>query len=373
MNLSPTLLYIRGIAIRIHITFVFLVCYVLWVWQIHGIEGMLFGIVLTLMLFISVIFHELGHTLVAKSVGIPVKEIMLLPIGGVAFLTSLPKRPWHDLLIAAAGPLTNLLLLALLSIVVTPHQAIYATHAFMMPKETTIPSLQLGLEALFTSNLMLVIFNLLPALPLDGGRIVRTIIVMFVGERHGSMYSAYIGHTVAIVLVITSFMSLDYVLLCIAYFVIRSGEDDRADTRARTLLDTQRVDMAYNRDAIVLAPNTQLSTVVECILTSYQPDYAVVQAKKLLGVITREDVLHALEESTTDEYVTAFMQRDVLHVAHTATLDDVRNQLVAHQSHVAAVFRSDEYLGLVSLTDIEEAMLVIESVQTHQFLRAAAR
>ena len=373
MNLSPTLLSIRGVAIKIHITFVLLIGYVLWVWRSHGIEGMRFGVIMVLLLFVCVILHEIGHVLAAKSVGIPVKEILLLPIGGVAFLTSLPKRPWHDLLIAAAGPVTNLLMLAVLSIVVTPHQAMFATHAFMLPDTTTTPSLQLGLEALFTSNLMLVLFNVLPAFPLDGGRIVRTIIVMVVGERHGSVYSAYIRRIVALTLLISGFVSQDIVQLCIAYFISQSDEHDRADTRARTLLDTQRVDMAYNRNAIVLAPNARLSMVVEHILTSYQPDYAVVQANKLLGVITREDVLRALEASTTDEYVAAFMRRDVLHVAHTATLDDVRSQLITHHSHVAAVFRSGEYLGLVSLTDIEEAMLVIESVQNHQFLRAAAR
>jgi predicted transcriptional regulator len=184
------------------------------------------------------------------------------------------------------------------------------------------------------------------------------------------VYSAYIGHVIAIILLITGFMSSDFVFLFIAYFIFRSGEDDRADTRARTLLDTQRVDMAYNRNAIVLAPNAQLSTVVDYILTSYQPDYAVVQGNNLLGVITRDDVLKALETSTTDEYVTAFMQRNVMQVAHTSTLAEVRIAINEQQSHVAAVFREHEYLGLVSLTDIEEAMLVIESVQNHQFLRS---
>ncbi|MCE2851404.1 MAG: site-2 protease family protein [Roseiflexaceae bacterium] len=370
MNLSPTLLHIRGIAIKIHITFVFLICYVLWIWRNHGSEGMLFGVILTLLLFVCVTLHELGHALAARSVGIPVNEILLLPIGGVAFLTSIPKRPWHDLWIAAAGPLTNVLILVLLLTVVTPDQAMYATHVFMLPDESTVPSLQLGLEALYTSNMMLVLFNLLPALPLDGGRIVRATIIMFVGERRGSVYSAYIGHVIAIILLITGFMSSDFVFLFIAYFIFRSGEDDRADTRARTLLDTQRVDMAYNRNAIVLAPNAQLSTVVDYILTSYQPDYAVVQGNNLLGVITRDDVLKALETSTTDEYVTAFMQRNVMQVAHTSTLAEVRIAINEQQSHVAAVFREHEYLGLVSLTDIEEAMLVIESVQNHQFLRS---
>lgn len=156
----------------------------------------------------------------------------------------------------------------------------------------------------------------------------------------------------------------------IAYIIFRSGEHDRNTTRARTLLDTKRVDMAYNRNAIVLAPNARISTVVDHILTSYQPDFAVLQGNILLGIVTRDDVLTALEQSTQDEYVTAIMQREVTKVAHTATLDEVRIKLQSQDSDVAAVFRNEEYLGLVSIADIEEAMLVIESVQNHHFLRA---
>lgn len=370
MNLAPTLFHIRGIAIKMHITFLILIGYDVWIWRNNGIEGIVFGVLLTLLLFVCVTFHELGHALAAKSVGIEVNEILLLPFGGVAFLNGLPKRPWHDIWIAAAGPLANIIILAILSLMVDFTTIDYGVNAFMIPTDTTVPSVSLALTALFASNMMLVIFNLLPALPLDGGRIIRAVLIMIVGERRGSVYTAFVGHAIALVMAYIGIMSGSVMLPFIAYIIFRSGEHDRNSTRARTLLDTKRVDMAYNRNAIVLAPNARISTVVDHILTSYQPDFAILQGNTLLGIVTRNDVIAALEQSTQDEYVTAIMQREFIRVSHTATLDDVRTKLQSQNSEVAAVYRNDEYLGLVSITDIDEAMLVIESVQNHHFLRA---
>lgn len=370
MNLSPTLFTIRGIAIKVHITFLLLIAYDVWVWREQGITGMLFGVTLTILLFVCVTLHELGHAMAARSVGVPVSEILLLPIGGLAFLGNLPRRPWHDLWIAVAGPLVNVVISAILAFVVRPDASTYNVNVFMVPDATTVPSLQLALQALFTANVMLVIFNLLPALPLDGGRIIRSLLSMLIGERRGSVVAAFVGQSVAVVMAIIGIMSGDFMLPFVAYFIFKSAEHDRVDTRARTLLDTQRVDMAYNRNAIVLAPNARLSTVVEHILTSYQPDFAVTQGDRLLGIVTRNDLMRALEHSTQDEYVTAIMQRDVVKVDYTLTLDEVRTRIQSQGSDVAAVFRGEQFLGLVSLLDIEEAMLVIESVQNHHFLRA---
>lgn len=372
MNLSPTLLTFRGIAIKVHLTFLLLITYDVWMWRNHGIIGMLFGVLMTVLLFVCVTLHELGHAFAAKSVGIRVSEILLLPIGGVAFLTSLPRRPWHDFWIAIAGPLVNVVITAVLALVVDADTQTFNINVFMSPNDATVPSLQLALRALYTANLMLVVFNLLPALPLDGGRIVRSLLSMIVGERNGSNYAALVGQGVAIIMAILGIISGDYMLPFVAYFIFKSAEHDRVDTRARTLLDTQRVEMAYNRNAIVLAPNARLSTVVEHILTSYQPDFAVTQGNRLLGIVTRNDLLRALEESHHDEYVTSIMQRDVIRVAYSMSLDDVRTTIQQHAGDVAAVFRNEEFLGLVSLTDIEEAMLVIESVQNHHFLRATS-
>lgn len=266
----------------------------------------------------------------------------------------------------------NVLITAVLWLVVRADAQMFDENAFMIPDATTIPSLSLALNSLFTANLMLVCFNLLPALPLDGGRMLRALLSMVVGERQGSTAAALIGRFIAITMAVIGFFSGYFMLLFVAYFIFIHSTNDQEDTRARTLLDTQRVEMAYNRHAIVLAPNAQLSTVVEHILTSYQPDFAVTQGNRLLGIVTRNDLVRALEESHKDEYVTAIMQRNVIRVEHTMTLDDVRSTIQSNAGDVAAVYRNEEFLGLVSLTDIEEAMVVIESVQNHHFLRATS-
>ncbi len=367
MNWSPTILRIGDIAIKMHVSFLLLIGFEAWRWREQGVTGMLFGVGLILLLFVCVVLHELGHALAAKSVGIPVREILLLPIGGLAFLTRLPRKPLHELWIAVAGPLVNVVII----IALLPF-AIGESLTYVLPGPEVTPSVNATISALFTANVMLVLFNMLPAFPLDGGRILRALLALFAGERTATNIATLIGQAVAVIIGVLGVLSGNFLMVLTAAFIFLSAGNEKAETRTRTMLETKMVGDAYNRHALTLTPADRTSRVVDLILTSYQPDFAVMQGNQLLGIVTREDVLNSLSQEPNDVYVASIMQRNVLRVPHSMTLDEVRNIIAANEGQVAAVYHDQEYLGLISLTDIAEALAVIDYVERQKQLTSSS-
>ncbi len=368
MNWSPTIVRVGEIAIKMHVSFLLLIGFEAWRWREQGVIGMLFGVGLIVLLFVCVVLHELGHALAARSVGIPVREILLLPIGGLAFLTRLPRKPLHELWIAIAGPLVNVGILIALAPFVMGQSLSY-----VMPGPDVLPSLDAALNALFTANMMLVLFNMLPAFPLDGGRVLRALLALFSSERTATNVATLIGQGVAVIIGVIGVLSGNVLMVLTAAFIFLSAGSEKAETRTRTMLETKLVGDAYNRHALTLSPADRASRVVDLILTSYQPDFAVMQGNQLLGIVTREDVMLTLAQEPNDVYVAGIMQRDILRVPHTMTLDEVRNVISANDTQVAAVYRDQEYLGLISLTDIAEALAVIDYVDRQKQLPQPSR
>jgi Zn-dependent protease/predicted transcriptional regulator len=322
-------------------------------------------------LFICVVLHELGHSLVAKAFGVPVRYITLLPIGGVSQMEKNPKTPGHELLIAAAGPLVNVLIAGFLFLTTDAAATLQKTPAADLAKTMT-PGLPTALLWLFMANLFLAAFNLVPAFPMDGGRIFRAILAMFIGFGRATRIAASVGQLLAMGLGLFGLLSGNFLLALVAVFIFLGAGQERAEERARVVLGTTRVGDAYNKNAITLTPGTQVSQVVDHILTSYQPDFAVMQGTKLLGVVSREDILRSLATELADSYVTGIMHRDVLSVDAGLTLEEVRERMGAEGKRLAAVFRGDAYLGLVSQEDLAEALLVIGFSKSQEARRKAA-
>jgi len=372
MNWSPIIFRVNNIAIKMHVTFLLLLGYEAWIWRSYGYTGMLFGMGMTLLLVSCVVLHELGHALAAGSVGIAVHEILLLPIGGVAYLSRRARKPSHELWIVIAGPLVNVAIALLLLPFVTTNQLEAGMAIIALPGPDAIPSWNVAISSLFVFNVMLVLFNMLPAFPLDGGRILRALLAMITSDRQATNIAKLIGQSAAVLIGLFGILNGNVMLPLTAVLIFMSAGYEQSETQARTMLETRRVGDAYNRNAITLSPVDRTSRVVDYILTSYQPDFAVVHGNKLLGIVTRENVMHALESDPRDVYVTSIMQRDVIKVAHTLTLDEVRTAIsMADNGEVAAVYRGEEFLGLVSLTDIVEALAVIDYVSRQKTLQSS--
>lgn len=354
-----------GIDLKVHVTFLFVLA--LWASQgaARGVGGMLLSVATILSLFACVLLHELGHSVAAIRFGIPVREIILLPIGGVAMLSKSPGKARHELLIAAAGPAVNVVILAVLVPVllfVTGGGAGLQQLVHQFGRGQAAAAAGPGTVLLFhlvAANVMLILFNLIPAFPLDGGRMLRALLWMRLPLPRATRIAATIGQVFALAFGVWALVTGNWMLGFIALFVFLGAGAETAAAQSGTVLATRRVGDAYNKFALSLSLDDRVSRVIDYILTSYQPDFAVLHRGKLQGVVTRDDVLRWLSANDYDVYVTEIMHEDVLRVDAKQSLDDVIEQLQAADRRVAAVFDGDTYLGLVSAEDIAEAQLVL--------------
>jgi len=372
MKTSFRIARIAGIDLNVHVTFGLIVLLGAIDWGSRfGANGALFGALLMIVLFACVVLHELGHALVAKAFGIGVRDITLLPIGGVSRMEKNPDTPVHELVIAAAGPVVSLALAAGLWAVTGVASSLGKLDPAAILKSMT-PGSETALLWLLFANLFLAVFNLIPAFPMDGGRMLRAVLAMFMGFGAATRVAASIGQFFAMLLGLFGLLSGNFLLALVALFIFMGASQERAEETARVVLGTTHVGDAYNKNAITLQPGAAVSQVVDHILTSYQPDFAVMQGTKLLGVVSREDILKSLAREMGDVYVTGIMNRDPVRVEADMPLDDVRRHLAERGQRLAAVYRGEAFLGLVSAEDIAEALLVISFSKAQEARRKAA-
>lgn len=362
MNWSFRFARVAGIDIKVHITFLIIVFWGAAQFGRYGVRGMLFGTALILLLFACVLAHELGHSLVAQRFGIAVKQIILLPIGGVAMLTRMPEKPSQELWVALAGPLVNVVIAAALLLGVGANVALGRLDPESLLRVSSEPSGTMMLIWLLNANIVLVLFNMIPAFPLDGGRVLRAILAMNMSRTRATRVAAGVGQLLAVVLGIVGLMSGHILLAIIALFIFFGAGAEQAEGAARSILSGRRVGDAYNRHALTLAPHDTLSTVVHHILTSYQPDFAVTNGRSVLGIVTREDVVRALAADGRDQPVTSIMHPEPLRVGAHETLERVREMMAEQNARVAAVYDGPAYLGLVSNEDIGEAYALLRFI-----------
>ncbi len=359
MNWSLRLATVRGITLKVHVTFAFIVFVAAANWAALGPVGIAFGVALVLLLFACVTLHEFGHALAAQYFGIPVKEIVLLPIGGIAFLGRATRRPLEELVIAAAGPAVNIVIVAVLAPVawLVSDGRLDLTPALLRPDGAT-PSLSEAVQWLVGANIGLVLFNMIPAFPLDGGRILRGLLGLLTDWSRATRWATATGQLLAMGMGGWGLLTGQLMLVLLSAMIFFAASSTAAEERGYTVLSSHRVGDACNRHALVLSEHERVSTVINYILTSYQPDFAVVRGAQLLGVVRRAQVVQSLALQSGDPAVASIMA-PVPHVDARRSLADVRQAMAEQGSPVVAVFDRAVFIGLVSVEDIAEAETVL--------------
>ena len=226
MRWSLKIASISGIEVRIHLTFLL---FLAWIWlsryRAGGTPGAIQGVLFILALFGCVLLHEFGHAFAARGFGITTPDITLLPIGGVARLSRIPDKPWEELLVAIAGPLVNVVIAATLIFV------LHASVALDQITDLESPRAEF-LGTLAYVNVMLVLFNLIPAFPMDGGRILRALLAMTMPYVRATQIAAWIGQALAIVFGILGFF-VNPLLVFIAFFIFAGAQQEAAMARFR--------------------------------------------------------------------------------------------------------------------------------------------
>jgi Zn-dependent protease/predicted transcriptional regulator len=388
MGTSLTIFRFRGISVRVHWSFLLILAYGAFAYSAAAstpLLGAIYGVITIVLLFACVTLHEFGHALVARHYGIGVRDITLLPIGGVANLQRLPENPGQELLIAIAGPLVNFAL-ALLLLPFTLLAIGWEMRAGSMQpgfmqilQNLQTPGFGNLLLYLFATNILLGAFNLLPAFPMDGGRILRALLAMALNYVQATRIAVLVGRMMAVLLAMWGIFLWTVggggiILLLIAFFVYVGGGAEREAVESRAVLRHHQASEALPTDAVNLYASEELSRAVDLIMNSYQTDFAVFDlGGSFIGVLTRARLIHALREQGPDARVVDVMlpAAEIPVCAPDTSLADVWEKMTTSGKRVAAVFEGHKFLGLITLDDIAEVLHVLAAAMQGQGRRAA--
>jgi Zn-dependent protease len=375
MGTSVTLVRLFGIDMRVHWSFLLIVAYYAFIYSGAGANPLLgaaYGVVMILLLFFCVTLHELGHALVAKYYNINVPHITLLPIGGVASLERMPDKPGQEFLIAIAGPLVNIVLAAILApfagyaIVSAVEAGQLSTNPAAIWRFAITPGLGNLVVNLAVTNVLLAVFNLLPAFPMDGGRILRALLAMGTSYVQATRIAVIVGRLMAVLFAFWGIMGGGIFLLLIAFFVYVGGGAELEAVESRAVLKNIPAERALTPSAVSLYSSERLNRAVDLIMTSYQTDYPVLDLSgRFVGVLTRPRLVQALKEVGPDaRIVDVMIPADKVPVAPPREmLDKLWEKMAQGGSRVVAVKDGHNLLGLITLDDISEIFAVVGAHQ----------
>jgi Zn-dependent protease/predicted transcriptional regulator len=343
---------IAGIGIYVHATFLLLLGWVAFSYYLAGqsIAMIVNGVAFMLALFGIVVLHELGHALTAKRFGIQTRDITLLPVGGVARLERMPDDPKQELWVALAGPAVNVVLAAVLFV------ALWLTSG---PPSLSNLSMVSGnfWEKLLWVNVSLAAFNLLPAFPMDGGRVLRALLAMRMDYVRATQIAAHVGQGMALLF---GFIGLFYnpFLVFIALFVWMGASQEASMVQMKSALGGIPIQAAMIKDFRTLAPSDTLERAVEHILAGFQQDFPVVEQERVVGVLTRNDLLKALSQRGTNGRVEDAMQRQFETADPNEMLETVFVRLQARGCHSLPLVRNGRLAGILTTDNIGEFLMV---------------
>src|SRR5215203_2685642 len=350
-----------GIDVRVHWTFLLLLAFFAFIgYQDSGsLAGALTPIAMIVALFLCVLLHEFGHSLVAQRLGIEIHSITLLPIGGVSNLESLPEKPADEVKITLAGPLVN--------VVLAP---IFFGVGLLLGAEPRVPAdLFTGIGSvgqfffyLGYVNVVLAVFNLLPAFPLDGGRILRALLSTRLGALRATEISSRVGHVFAITFFLIGLLGGNFLLALVGVFIYfgASGEAQMVRQREQTRgLSVSEV-MGTKPRTETVTPSHTFGQVLDSVIHGYQEDFPVVDEEgKLVGMLTRDEIMRAAHSPKRYSSVRDLMKTNVPTISSKADLFEAALPIL-QQSGLRAVpvTENGELVGMLTIEDVGNASLL---------------
>ncbi len=344
---------VKGTVIRIHLTFLL---FLVWIGVSHYAQGgqraAVEGVLFISLLFACVLLHEFGHVFAARRYGVQTPDITLLPIGGVARLERIPEKPAEELVVALAGPAVNVAIAALLFLVLG---GLPSMEGGMQVQNSGVGML----ERLAWVNISLVLFNLVPAFPMDGGRVLRALLAYRLGYARGTRIAAGVGQAVAFALGLAGLFG-NPLLIFIALFVYMGAASEASAAQMRDASRGMIASDAAETRFQGLPPTATVEDAVEGLLRGSQHDFPVVDgAGRLRGVVTRDDMIRALRERGPEAPVLEVMRRDVPVVHHRQPLDEaLRTMREGGHPAVGIVDADGKLVGLITPENVGELMMV---------------
>jgi Zn-dependent protease len=347
-----------GIDVFVHATFLLLIG---WVGYSHWLESESWakvaeGILFILALFLCVVLHEYGHALTARKYGIKTRDITLYPIGGVARLERMPEKPIEELWVALMGPAVNVVIAALI------FTYLFVTNGLVPLTDLTVASGSF-LGRLMAVNVSLVLFNLIPAFPMDGGRVLRALLAMRMDYVRATQVAATIGQGLAFILGLIGLFNNPF-LLFIAFFVWIGASQEAGMVQMKNTISGIPVTNAMQTRFEILSPSDRLDRVVKLILAGSQQDFPVVEDGQFIGVLTRDDFIRALSEQGQEIPVIDVIKRNVPSVDSHEMVETALMRLQESGAKTLPVMHGGRFVGLVTSENITEFLMIRSALRT---------
>jgi Zn-dependent protease/predicted transcriptional regulator len=341
-----------GIDVFMHVTFILLVGWIaLMHWrQEQSVAAVATGVAFILAVFLCVVLHEFGHALMARRYGIRTKDIVLLPIGGMARLENMPAKPVQELWVALAGPAVNVVIAAALFL------WLKLTVSFEPMQNLTVTTGPF-LERIMAINILMVAFNMIPAFPMDGGRVLRAVLATRVEYERATRIAASVGQGMAVLFGIVGLFYNPF-LLFIALFVWIGAAQESGVAQFKAAVGGTTVRQAMISDFKVLNADDSLNRAVELTLAGSQKDFPVVNKGNLEGVLTQTDMLRALARKDDRQTVASAIRRDFATVDDLDMLESAFAKLNGCDCHTLPVTHEGKLVGLLTMDNLGEYMRI---------------
>ncbi len=350
--------HLFGSELRVHATFFLLLA---WIgvagWMDGGALGAAISLLYVLILFACVIAHEFGHALTARRFGIHTPDVTLLPIGGLARLERMPEKPGQEVLVALAGPAVNVVIFLVLLALLGPGaigQAVQDPLTFSnMPAQIAV------------LNLILAVFNLIPAFPMDGGRVLRAGLSMVMDRVAATRVAATAGQGLAFAMGLYGLVIGNPILLFIAFFIFMSAGAESSSVAMRQLVRGLMARDAMITEFETLAPDDGIDLAAATLIRTTQHEFPVLapETGQLVGLLARPALYHALEQDPRPAHIADIMQREVPSVALTTGLARVLALMEAGAEVVAVNAPDGRMIGYVNRENVGELMVVANARQ----------
>jgi len=355
MKANLSLGRVFGTEIKVHWTFFFLILWIIFNELKRGgnTESILFNIAVVLAVFLCVIIHEFGHALTAKRFGIITKKITLLPIGGMASMEKIPESPKQELLVTLAGPLTNVVIALLLYFTIPVKELMYLnfTETFEILSSFSIQNF---LFYLFIVNIALVIFNLIPAFPMDGGRILRAFLATKTSRIKATQIASTIGQIIAVIFFLIGLLYNPF-LVFIALFIFLGAYGENELVHQLELLKGHTVEEAMMINITVFNPDDSIDLVVNKIISGTENNFVVVQDSKIVGLLFHKDIIN---NSNQNVLVKDIMDTNFKILKINDDLKKVYYMIQTKNNSFFPVVENNKLIGAIDNINLNEYLLL---------------
>ncbi len=342
---------IFGIQLRIHLTFFLLLLFVFAsVMSEYGVRAAVMSALFICALFACVVIHEVGHSLIARRFGREPKSITLLPIGGVAAIDQMPTKPGQEIAVSLIGPLINLVIAGFLYVLVGSKTGVALPNLYPQ-------SAQAFLAGLIGVNIMLAVFNLIPAFPMDGGRVLRGLLAMRMDYVQATTWAANIGQAIAAFFVFFG-MFFNFWLALIGIFLYLGAGSEKQQVILQSLLAEVPAGVAMTTEYTSLKPDDTLADALEQFHHGCQQDFPVIDDSGLQGILTRDRILAAIHSKGLNVRVCEVMDKAFAAVSSKTGLDQVYRIFLSGNKTAVAVMDEGQLKGIIGLDGISRYFMV---------------